>query len=334
MTYRGSMEIKINPQATFLWSQSGRSLAQEFTRGDLPDPLGFKPPKFLRFAPSPNGYLHVGHALSAQLNWQLANLFRATCLLRVEDIDQERTRPEYVKGIFDDLAWLGFEWPEPVLFQSHRFDIYQFALNDLIARELIYPAFLSRKQIKDRVAAAQAGGKSWPKDPDGSPLYPDDCKALSKKTRHARMARGDAYNWRLDMDRAMALVPQPIHWQEIGADFKLEQVKADPSLWGDVVLARRDVPTSYHLSVVLDDAHQSIDWVVRGQDLYQATSIHCLLQNLLDLPQPIYCHHPLITDENMQKLSKSEGATSLKELRETEGLSAHDVRALFKAHYL
>lgn len=310
------MERKINLQAISGWPEKA------------PEPLDFQRPKRLRFAPSPNGYLHLGHAYSAQVNWTLANLFGATCLLRIEDIDQGRTRADYVDAIFDDLAWLGFEWPEPVLFQSTRFDTYQKALDELIARNLVYPAFLSRKEIKQAVAQAESHGRQWPKDPDGSPIYPGQCKHLTASEREARIARGDAYNWRLDMAAALAQVNNDLFWQEMDEKLSLHPVKAEPEKWGDMVLARRDVPTSYHLSVVMDDAFQGIDCVVRGLDLYPATAIHCLLQYLLDLPRPIYHHHALIADKTMQKLSKSDGATSLKELREVNALSADDVRFL------
>lgn len=284
--------------------------------------------KKLRFAPSPNGYLHMGHIYSMHLNRQFADLMGAECLLRIEDIDLARSKGEYVDAIFEDLSWVGFSWPEPVLFQSRRFDAYQAALGQLQDQDLVYPAFLSRKEIRQAVADDARGGKIWPKDPDGSFLYPGLCKQMSKAERQRRMDQGDAYNWRLDMDKALKLIGDQVFWREMDSQFHQAQIKASPRQWGDVVLARRDVPTSYHLSVVVDDAFQQIDCVVRGRDLFHATSIHRLLQILLDLPEPIYHHHELLKGEDLRKLSKSEGAMSIRQMRDQKGLSADDIFAL------
>lgn len=284
--------------------------------------------KRLRFAPSPNGYLHLGHIYSMHLNREFADLMGAECLLRVEDIDLARSKAEYVTAVFEDLAWMGFSWPEPVLRQSSRFDAYRAALHHLQVQELVYPAFLSRKQIKQVVSEYERKGQDWPKDPDGSMLYPGQCKQLSMVERQQRIDQGEAYNWRLDMDKALRLVGEKISWREIDSQFRLDQIAASPEQWGDVVLARRDVPTSYHLSVVVDDAFQDIDCVVRGRDLFHATSVHRLLQILLDLPQPIYHHHELLKGEDLRKLSKSEGAMSIRHMRDQKHLSADDILAL------
>lgn len=274
--------------------------------------------KRVRFAPSPNGYLHIGHAYSAFQNWQFAQDHDAKFLLRIEDIDITRSRAEFVDGIFEDLKWLGFDWPEPVLFQSTRFDTYQSALATLVKRDLMYPAFLSRKEINNLVAVYEIDGASWPKDPDGSPLYPGKCKELSNQERNLRISNGDAHNWRLDMNAVLELIGQGVTWTELNAELNPSMIKAKPEAWGDVVIARRDIPTSYHLSVVLDDAEQDIDFIIRGKDLYNSTTIHRVLQILLDLPAPNYQHHELIMADEISKLSKSDGAQSLKDLREKQ----------------
>lgn len=281
--------------------------------------------KRVRFAPSPNGYLHLGHAHSALHNWQFAQDHDAEFLLRIEDIDITRSRPEFVDVIFEDLKWLGLEWPKPVLFQSTRFEVYQSTLQSLIESDLVYPAFLSRKQINDLVAMYEKDGASWPRDPDGSPHYPGKCKELSGQERNSRISNGDAHNWRLDMKAALGLTGQDVTWAEFNTDLNPTVVKAIPEAWGDVVIARRDIPTSYHLSVVLDDAAQGIDFVIRGKDLYYSTSIHRVLQILLDLPTPNYQHHELIMADDVSKLSKSDGAQSLKDLREQQGLTRKDI---------
>lgn len=284
----------------------------------------------VRFAPSPNGYLHLGHAYSALCSWQFAQKHAAEFILRIEDIDILRSRPEFIDAIFKDMHWLGFGWPEPVLFQSTRFDAYQSALQQLIECDLVYPAFLSRKDIARRVADFEKDGAYWPRDPDGSPLYPPGCKELSIQERKTRIANGEGYNWRLDMQAALEAIEQDVTWTEFDNGYRATKIKAMPEVWGDVVLARRDIPTSYHLSVVLDDAVQGIDFVIRGKDLYHATSIHRVLQYLLDLPVPNYQHHDLIMADESSKLSKSDGALSLMELRENRGLTRQDVLALIR----
>jgi glutamyl-Q tRNA(Asp) synthetase len=270
-----------------------------------------------RFAPSPNGYLHLGHAYSAALNAAMARDAGGRFLLRIEDIDATRCRPEYEAAIFDDLRWLGLAWEEPVRRQSQHLAAYADALARLAARGLIYPAFESRAEIAALVAARERSAP-WPRDPDGVPLYPGTAKVLTPAERARRMAGGEAYALRLDMAAALdAAGRAPIAWTETGSGPRDEtgHIAADPREWGDVVLARKDTPTSYHLSVAVDDALQGITHVVRGRDLFAATGLHRLLQILLELPPPIYHHHRLILDAEGRKLSKSTRATGLRELR-------------------
>jgi glutamyl-Q tRNA(Asp) synthetase len=282
-----------------------------------------------RFAPSPNGYLHLGHALSAILNFDMALRRGGRFVLRIEDIDAARCRLEYEAAIYEDLAWLGLRWEEPVLRQSARLGAYEAALGQLDAMGLIYPSFESRAEIADLVADRDRAGP-WPRDPDGVPLYPGRAKNLSATERRRRREAGAPFALRLDMAAALAGrrgCTTPLRWAEIGADPNIEThtVVADPAAWGDVILARRDVPTSYHLSVVVDDAHQGVTHVVRGQDLFHTTSLHRLLQALLGLPQPVYHHHRLICDAEGRKLSKSTRATGLRELR-AAGATPADIR--------
>jgi glutamyl-Q tRNA(Asp) synthetase len=282
-----------------------------------------------RFAPSPNGYLHLGHAYSAVLNARMAGEAGGRFLLRIEDIDATRCRPQYEAAIFEDLHWLGLSGKEPVRRQSEHLTAYADALARLAARGLIYPSFESRAEIAALVAARERGGP-WPRDPDGAPLYPGTAKALAPEERDRRMAAGDPYALRLDMAAALAAVgAAPLAWSETGAGPGGETglVLADSAEWGDVVLARKDIPTSYHLSVVIDDALQGITHVVRGQDLFAATSLHRLLQILLVLPEPIYHHHRLILDSDGRKLSKSTRATGLRELR-AGGASPADILSM------
>jgi glutamyl-Q tRNA(Asp) synthetase len=275
-----------------------------------------------RFAPSPNGYLHLGHALSALMNFELARAAGGRLLLRIEDIDTARCRPEYEAAIYEDLAWLGIAWEQPVRRQSEHLDEYAAALKRLADAGLIYPSFETRGEILRLVAERDAMG-NWRRDPDGTPLYPGFAKDLPAAERERRMARGP-YALRLDTDSARFRVGA-LAWRETGPGD--EQVDAHPEQWGDVVLARKDTPTSYHLSVVVDDALQGITHVVRGRDLFAATSIHRLLQGLLDLPSPVYHHHRLMLDAQGRKLAKSTGATSLRRLREG-GAGPSDIRRM------
>lgn len=282
-----------------------------------------------RFAPSPNGYLHLGHALSALLNFDMAQHGGGRFLLRIEDIDQARCRPTYEAAIYQDLTWLGVRWEGLVRRQSAHFDTYRAALDRLDALGLIYASFESRAEIARLVAQRDRAGP-WPRDPDGIALYPGNAKQMPAPERRRRLDAGDPFALRLDVAAAMALAApsgQPLTWSETGAgpSGQAGVVLADPPAWGDVILARKDIPASYHLSVVVDDAHQGVTHVVRGQDLFHATSLHRLLQNLLGLPQPFYHHHRLIRDVNGRKLSKSACATGLRALR-AAGASPADIR--------
>jgi glutamyl-Q tRNA(Asp) synthetase len=285
------------------------------------------PPSVFRFAPSPNGYLHLGHALSALVNFEMARAAAGRSLLRIEDIDATRCRPQYEEAIYADLTWLGLQWEEPVRRQSCHFDEYREALARLDALGLLYPSFESRSEIARLVSAREREG-SWPRDPDGSPLYPGNAGALSRAERERRIASGEPYALRLDTTAAMARAGA-LNFLETGAGPGGETgtLIALPQRWGDVVLARKDMQTSYHLSVVIDDAAQGVTHVVRGRDLFWATGLHRLLQALLDLPAPIYHHHRLILDTDAQKLSKSTDATALRALR-ARGLSPNDVRRM------
>src|SRR5215510_14726803 len=300
-----------------------------------------------RFAPSPNGYLHLGHALSALINFDMARAAGGRLLLRIEDIDQTRCRPEFEAAIYEDLAWLGIAWEEPVRRQSEHLAAHAAAIAQLEARGLVHATFESRAEIARLVAEREVQG-AWPRDPDGAPLYPGSAHAMPAAERAARTAAGDAFVLRLHMAAARAApiaageafvlhldmaaaraAAGPLTWHETGEGPGGESgtVAAAPEIWGDVVLARRDTPTSYHVSVVLDDADQGVTHVVRGQDLFWSTSIHRLLQVLLGLPVPTYRHHHLILDQDGRKLSKSTRATGLRELRQ-QGATPADIRRL------
>lgn len=278
-----------------------------------------------RFAPSPNGHLHLGHALSALLNAQAARRLGGRFLLRIEDIDRVRCTPELENDMLDDLAWLGVAWDGPVLRQSDRFDAYRTALTRLEDQGLVYKGGLSRAEIKRHVADFEAGGRIWPRDPDGAPHYPGDLAVISSTERDDRLAGDAPFALRLDMARALELAGPDLAWTEAGCEGDDlmrpgRSVRADAAAWGDVVLARKDTPTSYHLSVVVDDADQGVTDVLRGLDLYAATAVHRLLQDLLGLPAPVYRHHRLILGPDGRKLSKSTGSTSLRALR-AEGMA-------------
>ena len=277
-----------------------------------------------RFAPSPNGELHLGHAYSALVDFRMARAAGGRFRLRIEDIDRTRCRPEYEAGIYRDLAWLGLDWETPVRRQSEHFGAYAAALDQLRAMGLVYPAFLSRAEI-----AARGRAPDWPRDPDGAPLYPGDDRDLDPDEAARRIASGAPHAFRLRMGAAAARAG-PLSWVETGSETGEGQaltVAADPRAWGDVVLARKETPTSYHLSVVVDDAAEGVTHVVRGRDLFHATAVHVLLQRLLGLPQPVYHHHPLITDADGRKLSKSDRDTSLRALREA-GATPAEVRRM------
>jgi glutamyl-Q tRNA(Asp) synthetase len=276
-----------------------------------------------RFAPSPNGYLHLGHALSALINFDMARATGGRFLLRIEDIDVARCRPHYEQAIYQDLAWLGITWEEPVRRQSAQLDGYRAALTRLDG--LLYASFETRGEIA-RLIADRERQAPWPRDPDGAPLYPGDARSLSAAERLRRIEAGEPYALRLDMAAALARTGA-LTWIESDCGGKTTSVAARPQMWGDVVLARKETPTSYHLSVVIDDAEQGVTHVVRGQDLFAATAVHRVLQALFALPAPIYHHHRLILDADGQKLSKSTRATALRALRENGATSA-DIRRM------
>jgi glutamyl-Q tRNA(Asp) synthetase len=285
------------------------------------------PPPVFRFAPSPNGYLHLGHAYPALLNFDSARRAGGRLLLRIEDIDTARCKPEFEIAIYQDLAWLGMTWETPVRRQSAHLADYRQAIDRLSAQGLIYPSFESRAEMASLVAQREAHAP-WPRDPDGVPLYPGSAKLLSPDAR-ARWLESDApFALRLDMAAACARAGA-LGWIEHGEgpDGETGTVAARPQAWGDVILARKETPTSYHLSVAIDDALQGVTDVVRGQDLFWSTSVHRLLQRLLGLPQPAYRHHRLILDGEGRKLSKSTQATGLRELR-AAGATPADVRRL------
>jgi glutamyl-Q tRNA(Asp) synthetase len=275
----------------------------------------------LRFAPSPNGRLHLGHAYSALLNAALAERMGGLCRLRIEDIDPQRSKPDLIEAIVTDLAWLGLTYPAPVRCQSRHMGAYRGARDGLIDRGLAYPCFCSRGEIRARIEAA---GETLC-DPDGVPLYPGTCRALDPAVVADRLARGDPHTWRLDTTAALRGVGGGLGYvafDEAGE----RRIAADPARWGDAVIARRDVPTSYHLAVVHDDAAEGVTHVVRGRDLEAATDLHVLLQLLLGLPVPRYRHHPLLLDPAGDKLAKSRGSQSLADLR-AAGRTPGEIRA-------
>lgn len=285
------------------------------------------PPPVFRFAPSPNGYLHLGHAHSALLNCDAARRTGGRLLLRIEDIDSARCRPEFEAAIYQDLGWLGMSWETPVRRQSEHLSEYRAAVERLATQGLVYPSFESRAEIARLVAEREADGP-WPRDPDGAPLYPGLAKSLSSEQRSWLIEAGVPYALRLDMAAACAQASD-LGWVERGEgpDGQAGMVAARPEAWGDVILARKETPTSYHLSVVIDDALQGVTEVVRGQDLFWSTSVHRLLQQLLDLAVPVYRHHRLVLDDAGRKLSKSSDATALRELR-VKGATPADIRRL------
>ncbi|MFD1610752.1 tRNA glutamyl-Q(34) synthetase GluQRS [Sphingomonas tabacisoli] len=262
-----------------------------------------------RFAPSPTGRLHLGHAMSAVLSHDFARARGGRFLLRIEDIDPGRTREEFVGGIEEDLRWLGLDWDGPVVRQSERLPLYAEALERLRARDLVYPCFCTRADIARSAAA--------PHGPEG-PLYPGTCRGLADPD----LSRPHA--WRLDVAKATALTG-PLEWHDEHAG----AIVAQPELLGDVVLARKDAPTSYHVAVTVDDAAQGVTDVIRGQDLFLSTHVHRLLQALLDLPTPSYHHHPLILDANGERLAKRHGALSLADLR-AEGVDPREIVSAFR----
>jgi glutamyl-Q tRNA(Asp) synthetase len=273
----------------------------------LPLPGPGETPYVTRFAPSPTGYLHLGHAYSALFAFEAARIAGGRFLLRIEDIDRQRCRPEFEQGIHEDLRWIGISWDGPVRRQSEHLDVYKAALEELQRIGVIYPCFCSRKQI--RVEIEQAGRA--PHGPSGEALYPGICRHLDPTESAWRMRNGEPYALRLDVGKALALTG-PLTWE----DSRAGTVEADPLSLGDVVLARKDVPTSYHLAVTVDDHLQSVTLITRGEDLFHATHIHRLIQALLGLRTPRYYHHNLIADSSGQRLAKRNRAITLRHLRD------------------
>lgn len=271
-----------------------------------------------RFAPSPTGHLHLGHAFAALTARASGERF----LLRIENIDVVRSRPEFETAIFEDLAWLGLEWETPALRQSERFAAYREALDALYTRRLLYPCFCTRKDIADEIARSAEA----PHGPEG-PLYPGTCRKLSMEGRSQRMAREAAFAWRLDSAEAAHQVGS-LSFFERGASSDGERgtIAVRASLLGDVVLARKEMPASYHLAVVVDDAFQGVNLVTRGNDLFAATHLQRVLQVLLGLPEPQYAHHKLILDEYGRKFSKRDHGVTLRSLRES-GTTPAQIRA-------
>ncbi|EJW20661.1 hypothetical protein IMCC14465_15480 [alpha proteobacterium IMCC14465] len=258
-----------------------------------------------RFAPSPNGKLHLGHAYSALMAHKLAGA--GTFILRIEDIDLGRRRPHFIDAIYEDLAWLGLSWPTPVMIQSERFDIYKTALNKLRDMDVVYPCWASRADIRDYINAQPGGREAWPVDPDGAPIYPGLYKDISSAKRDAMMWEGGTYAWRLDSEKAAKRARQKQANLSYFEASKQESIDVNSGLYGDVILARKEIPTSYHLSVVVDDAEQDISLVTRGMDLQGATHIHRILQILLEYPEPAYYHHELVREADGRRLSKRAG---------------------------
>lgn len=274
-----------------------------------------------RFAPSPTGYLHLGHAFSAWQAWGRARAEGGRFLLRIEDTDLARCWPEFDAAILEDLTWLGLEWELPVMRQSQQFDRYRAALETIRGQGLAYPCFCTRSDIRREIEEA-GGAPHGPPGDYGGPVYPGTCRNLDEDLREARLARRDLHAWRLDVTAAAERYG-PLTW----TDEKAGAIEADPTTFGDVVLTRKDTPTSYHLSVVVDDAHQDITLVVRGSDLFTATHTHRLLQAILDLPTPTYHHHPLLLDDDGRRFAKRDESLTLRALREA-GHSPGDVIAM------
>ncbi|MCW9001163.1 MAG: tRNA glutamyl-Q(34) synthetase GluQRS [Rhodospirillales bacterium] len=271
-----------------------------------------------RFAPSPSGFLHLGHAFSALFAENEARLTKGRFLLRIEDIDPGRCRPAFEGAIFDDLSWLGLEWETPVRRQSDHMADYRAALDRLDGMGLLYPCFCTRKEIQHEIAHA---GRA-PHGPDG-PLYPGTCRHLHADVRQKSIAAGTPYALRLDMAKAEAAIDGPLYW----TDRDRGTQRADPAAFGDVVLARKDIPTSYHLAVTVDDALQGVTLVTRGEDLLPATHVHRLLQELLGLPIPEYRHHHLLTGPDGKRFAKRDKAQTIRALRE-EGRTPAEVRRM------
>jgi glutamyl-Q tRNA(Asp) synthetase len=273
-------------------------------------------PTVTRFAPSPTGYLHLGHVRSAFEGWQAAQRHGGRFLLRLEDIDQTRCRESYAAAIIEDLEWLGLLWDGPVRRQSEHFDDYRGALGRLQAMGVLYPCFCTRREIREEIA--RAGGAP---QGEAGPVYPGVCRNLGPNERAGRISGGADYALRLDASAAVAQTG-PLVWSEDG-----RRIAADPESQGDVVLTRKDVPASYHLAVTVDDALQGVTLVTRGADLFAATHVHRVLQALLGLPTPVYHHHPLLTDAGGRRLAKRDRALTVRAMR-AAGMAPGQVLAM------
>lgn len=285
-----------------------------------------------RFAPSPTGYLHIGHAYAALYNQNICKAYHGKMLLRLENTDVTRCRPEFEAAILEDLRWIGFEWQGEVRRQSEHFDVYARIVDQLTDQNLIYPSTMSRGQSLKQVQLLEERGAEWPRDPDGAPHYPGLERELGPAAKQQIMAEHSDYALRLDMQGAIDLLAKEgkgsLYWNEFcHGDGRIEQIGCQPELWGDVVLARKDIAARYHLACVIDDHLQDVTHIVRGKDIMPGTSIHRVLQELLGYQAPVYCHHDLIDDGKGQKLSKSRKDISLRELREA-GASPDDIHKL------
>lgn len=277
-----------------------------------------------RFAPSPTGYLHLGHAYSALFAYQTAQTSKGRFLLRIEDIDPIRCRPEFSEALLEDLHWLGLIWEEPVRRQSQHLKDYAAALSQLRSMDLLYPCFCTRREIENEVLASAAAPHLALSGPDG-PVYPGTCRTLDPAERARRLDRNEAANWRLDTAKALGITG-PLSW----SDREAGTVVAAPLCFGDVVLARKDAQTSYHLSVTVDDHLQGVTLVTRGRDLFRATDVHRLLQALLGYDTPLYHHHKLLTDGAGRRFAKRDQDMTLRALR-AAGKTADEVKAMATA---
>ena len=271
-----------------------------------------------RFAPSPNGKLHLGHAFSAIVSERVAKKFNGKFLIRIEDIDIGRSSAKYEQSIFEDLNWLGLKYDKKIRKQSEHFSLYEVYLKKLRDLDLIYPCWASRTEIKKFINKKDIELNHWPIDPDGQYIYPGIYKGISPVQRSGLMLSGKDFSWRLDMEKAINFAEEKIKSEIFFSEIGLEPIglrRIEPHLFGDIIIARKDIPTSYHLSVTVDDSDQNITIITRGLDIYPSTSIHRLLQIILDLPEPKWFHHNLIRNNEGVKLSKSTESTSLESYR-------------------
>jgi glutamyl-Q tRNA(Asp) synthetase len=286
-----------------------------------------------RFAPSPNGYLHLGHAYSALVASKLAQISGGKFFIRIEDIDLGRCKKEYEENIYKDLNWLEIKYEENIIKQSECFDNYERYVKKLRDLNLIYPCWASRSEIKKTILKKSSSKTSWPIDPDGQYIYPEIYKNISKAERSNLMLSGSKFSWRLNVKKAMNFAQEKlgnkIFFEELGLEPKGKRI-LEPNLYGDFIIARKEIPTSYHLSVTVDDAEQGINLVTRGLDIYPATSIHRLLQIILNLPETKWYHHNLLREDSGEKLSKTNKSTSIKSLRDKK-IKKDEIFSLIKA---